>query len=238
MLLFIGLCPRQGSGSKASLQRPRSARLVPGKSSRSKLIIQWVERLHACGRERLAERVCVAEAVGVCVCVIVCRQHERLLSSALSPGLGGQSLGSVPGSGTLPLVLTSSSLCLGFSFLNSKMNSPEIIFLGSSMPEGISSGFLWQGLGSFVFLSTCRELTESCVCVEKGRGRSCQDRVEVHVAVWKCTCVRLKVCVRASPVLCGAVWGVWVGMCTLLLLLRLTWRQGTGKLTMKRRGKT
>lgn len=55
-----------------------------------------------------------------------------------------------------------------------------------------------------MFLSTCGELTESCVCVEKGRGRSCQDRVEVHVAV--------KVCVRASPVLCGAVWGVWVGM--------------------------
>lgn len=58
MLLFIGLCPRQGSGSKGSLQRPRSARLVPGKPSRSKLIIQWAERLHACGRERLSERVC------------------------------------------------------------------------------------------------------------------------------------------------------------------------------------
>lgn len=73
------------------------------------------------------------------------------------------------------------------------------------MPEGISSGFLWRGLGSFVFPSTCGELTESCVCVEKGRGRSCQDRVEVHMAVWMHECVSVKVCVRVSCAVCSCV---------------------------------
>lgn len=76
-----------------------------------------------------------------------------------------------------------------------------------------------------------------CVC-GKGKGpllprprRGSHGCLDARV----CVCEGVRACVLCCVELCG----VWVGMCALLLLLLwLTRRQGTGKLTMKRRGKT